>query len=149
MSADSRAIIERLHAAYCRFAGVTVRLRDDTLRLWWGLLKDYNQDETLLSADLKIVLIHLRAQIQKEKRNPGAIKLANLLQPEQFESDVAEAKFLRGKKPSTQPTANSPQPAPPTGWAAWVADIYPKADIPTAFNLLPDSVQEKCREALS
>lgn len=148
MSAESRAIIERLHAAYCRFAGVTVRLRDDTLRLWWGLLKDYNQDETLLSADLKIVLIHLRAQVQKEKRNPGAIKLANLLQPEQFESDVAEAKFLRGKKASPQPSTLNSQPVP-TGWAAWVAETYPKADIPNDFKLLPDYVQEKCREALS
>jgi hypothetical protein len=101
---DFPAIVDRLHAAYCRYAGISVRLRDNVTRLWSDLLKDYDDDDARLEADLKIVIVYLRAQIQRDKRNPGSLKLANLLQPEQFEADLAEAKLLRGRRVNTAPT---------------------------------------------
>lgn len=143
-AAEARAIVERLHASYCRYAGITVRLRDDTLRQWWYLLKDYEHDEAALQADLKIVLIHLRSQIDKEKRNPGAVKLVNLLQPEQFESDVAEARFLRGRG---RERADLPKPPDPEGWRPWVKDQYPSADLPAHFADLPPEVQREFHDA--
>lgn len=137
--------IQPLHDAYCQFAGVTVKLRYEAIRLWWDLLKDYNGNTKLLHEDLKIVLIYLRAQIQKEKRNPGAIKLINLLQLDQFEADVAEAKFLRGKKKAE---VNSPKEPAPQGWQSWLAENYPDNAAPGRFEQLPDYIQSECRKAL-
>lgn len=101
---DFPAIVARLHDAYCRYAGITLRLRDNVTRLWSDLLKDYEDDDARLEADLKVVIVYLRAQIQREKRNPGALKLSNLLDPEQFEADLAEANLLRGRRVNTAPT---------------------------------------------
>lgn len=111
----------RLHEQFCRLSG-----RDEDIRFhqraWHELLHDkrYAADEAALACDVAFVVWYLRKQIGKQKRNPGSLKLRNLLQLDQFLADLAEAKeqepgmYRRHRSKHGRPLAESkPAPAGP------------------------------------
>ena len=59
------------------------------------------------SQDLRTVITYLQREIRAQRRNVGALKLSNLLQPDRFEEDLQISR-VRLRAPSP------PQPAPPS-----------------------------------
>lgn len=140
-----------LHEDYVRFSLVPLTLRDTHARLWWDLYVDRGSDLDRLREDLRVVCVYLREQIARDKRNPGALRLVNLIQPDQFDSDLGEARMMLGRRAPRGPGAEKPAPAKaPPGWRAWFEEAYPlKApefrDRP--FTDLPEFIQAECRRA--
>ena len=75
--------IAQAHALYCQLTGQTLSLGFDRQRLWFELLQlDYGPEQ------IRRVIVYLQREIQAERRNVGALKLSNLLQPDRFEEDL-------------------------------------------------------------
>ena len=96
------AAIDQAHQLYCRLTGQTLRLAFDRERLWFELLR---AGYTL--QDVRSVILYLQRQIRAQRRNVGALKLSNLLQPDHFEEDLQISR-VRLHPPTT------PAPPPPT-----------------------------------
>jgi hypothetical protein len=95
---ETETKIAELHAWYCR------RTRLDTKlcfaqQLWFDRLRDYEYDAAKLRADCDLIIRYLKRELAREKRNIGALKLANFLQPDTFDADLALAKLTaRGQR---------------------------------------------------
>ncbi|MEI6601703.1 MAG: hypothetical protein WCN21_14570, partial [Comamonadaceae bacterium] len=75
--------IQQAHQLYCQLTGQTLRLAFDRERMWYELLRaGYSL------ADLRAVIAYLQREIRAQRRNVGALKLSNLLQPDRFEEDL-------------------------------------------------------------
>lgn len=98
--------IQQAHALYCQLTGQRVSLRFDRERLWYELFKA-GFDER----DVQRVIRYLQREIRERRRNVGALKLSNLLQPDRFEEDLNISRVQL--HPSTPPNAVS-RPAQPT-----------------------------------
>jgi len=100
--------IQQAHALYCWLTGQRVSLRFDRERLWYELFHaGFNE------ADLERVIRYLQREIREDRRNVGALKLSNLLQPDRFEEDLNISRVaLRAPKPTppTRPLPPSPTP---------------------------------------
>ena len=98
-------LIARAHQLYCQLTGQTLRLAFDRERLWYQLLRvGYSLE------DLRAVITYLQREIRVQRRNVGALKLSNLLQPDRFEEDLQISRVrLRPPPPSPPP---SPRPPP-------------------------------------
>jgi len=97
------AAIHQAHQLYCQLTGQTLRLAFDRERMWFELLR---AGYTL--ADLRAVVLYLQREIRAQRRNVGALKLSNLLQPDRFEEDLQISRVrLR------VPTSPAPTPTPP------------------------------------
>ena len=100
--------IGQAHALYCRLTGQCVSLRFDRQRLWYELFR-----AGFTQADVQTVITYLQREIRHGRRNVGALKLSNLLQPDRFEEDLNISRVtLRAPKPIPPPT--SPPPQSPT-----------------------------------
>jgi hypothetical protein len=99
--------IQQAHALYCRLTGQRVSLRFDRERLWYELFHaGFNE------ADMERVIRYLQREIRHGRRNVGALKLSNLLQPDRFEEDLNISRVaLSAPKP---PKPLQPSPPPPT-----------------------------------
>jgi len=101
--------IDQAHALYCRLTGQRVSLRFDRERLWYELLT-----AGFTHADVHSVITYLQREIRQGRRNVGALKLSNLLQPDRFEEDLNISRVaLRIPKPTaslTQPPLQSSTP---------------------------------------
>jgi hypothetical protein len=87
-------------------AAATARLAFDRERMWFELLR---AGYTL--ADLRAVILYLQREIRAQRRNVGALKLSNLLQPDRFEEDLQICRVrVRACPPPAPPP---PPPAPP------------------------------------
>ena len=74
--------IAQAHQLYCQLTGQSLRLGFDRERMWYELLHlGYSLQ------DLRAVIIYLQREIRAQRRNVGALKLSNLLQPDRFEED--------------------------------------------------------------
>lgn len=102
------ALIACAHALYCRLTGQSLPLRYDRERQWYELLR---AGHTL--ADVEHVVRYLQREIRATRRNVGALKLSNLLQPDRFEEDLAISR-LRLRAPPMAPPSRKTQP-PPSG----------------------------------
>ena len=103
--ATVRAQIEQLHQLYGRLTGQTLSLGFDRERLWFEF---HRAGFTL--ADLVQVVRYLQKEIRHTRRNVGALKLSNLLQPDRFEEDLQISRVrLRAASPAPSP----PPPALP------------------------------------
>ena len=93
--------IRQAHQLYCQLTGQTLRLAFDRERMWYELLRlGYSLHE------LRAVITYLQREIRAQRRNVGALKLSNLLQPDRFEEDLQISRVrLRALPP--------PPPAPP------------------------------------
>jgi len=98
----SAATLLEAHQLYCQVTGQSLRLGFDRERMWFELLRlGYSLQ------DLRTVLTYLQREIRAQRRNVGALKLSNLLQPDRFEEDLQISRVrLRAPPP--------PQPAPPS-----------------------------------
>jgi hypothetical protein len=101
------AAIAQAHQLYCQLTGQTLRLAFDRERMWYELLRlGYSLP------DLRTVITYLQREIRAQRRNVGALKLSNLLQPDRFEEDLQISRVrLRVSPPA--PSAPTPPPALP------------------------------------
>lgn len=76
-------LIDQAHQLYCQLTGQKLRLDFWRERQWYELL---HQGFTL--DDLRRVITYLQREIREGRRNVGALKLSNLLQPDRFEEDL-------------------------------------------------------------
>jgi hypothetical protein len=96
--------ILQAHQLYCHLTGQSLRLGFDRERLWYELLRaGYGLE------DLRSVITYLQREIRAQRRNVGALKLSNLLQPDRFEEDLQISR-VRLRAPSPRP---SPPPSTP------------------------------------
>jgi hypothetical protein len=97
------AAIAQAHQLYCQLTGQTLRLAFDRERLWYEILR---AGHTL--QDLRCVITYLQREILAQRRNVGALKLSNLLQPDRFEEDlqISRVRLLAPPRPKPAP----PQP---------------------------------------
>jgi hypothetical protein len=96
------AAIAQAHQLYCHLTGQTLRLAFDRERGWYELLR---AGYTL--ADVRAVIGYLQREIRAARRNVGALKLSNLLQPDRFEEDLQISRVALRPPPP-------PKPPPPT-----------------------------------
>jgi hypothetical protein len=98
------AAIGQAHQLYCQLTGQTLRLAFDRERMWYELLRlGYSLP------DLRTVITYLQREIRAQRRNVGALKLSNLLQPDRFEEDL---QISRVRLRVTAPAQSAPTPAP-------------------------------------
>jgi hypothetical protein len=93
------ALLENLHQTYCRLTGQNLSLRFDRERLWFEF---HRAGFTL--ADLLHVVRYLQREIRHHRRNVGALKLSNLLQPDRFEEDLHISRVRLRPEPQPHPT---------------------------------------------
>jgi hypothetical protein len=99
--------IQQAHALYCQLTGQRVSLRFDRERLWFELFR-----AGFTEADVQTVIRYLQREIREGRRNVGALKLSNLLQPDRFEEDLNISRIALAPPKPSKPTA--PAPPPPT-----------------------------------
>lgn len=75
--------ILQAHELYCQLTGQKLRLDYVRERQWYELL---HQGFTL--SEIRRVILYLQREIREGRRNVGALKLSNLLQPDRFEEDL-------------------------------------------------------------
>ena len=97
--------IGQAHQLYCQLTGQSLRLGFDRERMWYELLRlGYSLQ------DLRAVITYLQREIRAQRRNVGALKLSNLLQPDRFEEDLQISR-VRLRPPLPPKPALPPQPA--------------------------------------
>lgn len=80
---NASAQIVQAHELYCQLTGQKLRLDYVRERQWYELLL---QGFTL--QQVRRVILYLQREIREGRRNVGALKLSNLLQPDRFEEDL-------------------------------------------------------------
>jgi hypothetical protein len=98
------AAIHAAHALYCQLTGQSLRLAFDRERMWFELLRTGYGLE-----DLQGVITYLQREIRAGRRNVGALKLSNLLQPDRFEEDLQISRVRLRCSPPPKPRA-APSP---------------------------------------
>jgi hypothetical protein len=102
------ARIQQVHALYCRLTGQSLSLRFDRERLWCDFFR-----AGFTEADLQRVVRYLQREIREGRRNVGALKLYNLLQPDRFEDDLNISR-VRLCAPGPSGPNREPRSAPPS-----------------------------------
>src|ERR1035437_9606317 len=97
------AAIQQAHQLYGQLTGQTLRLAFDRERMWYELLRT---GYTL--QDLRTVITYLQREIHAQRRNVGALKLSNLLQPDRFEEDLQISR-VRLRSPQSPPSIPTPR----------------------------------------
>jgi hypothetical protein len=105
MPANMLHQIAAAHQLYCQLTGQDLRLGFDRQRQWFEW---WRAGFTL--EDLRRVVVYLQQQIREGRRNVGALKLSNLLQPDRFEEDlnIRRVRLEPLPRPRAQATAASP-----------------------------------------
>ena len=96
------SLIAQAHGLYCRLTGQSLSLRYDRERLWYEVLR---AGHTL--ADVEHLIRYLQREIRATRRQVGALKLSNLLQPDRFEEDLGISR-LQLRPPPVRPHPNPP-----------------------------------------
>jgi len=104
-SVDATAI-NTAHQLYCQLTGQSLRMAFDRERMWFELLR-----AGFTAEDLRRVIGYLQREIRAGRRNVGALKLSNLLQPDRFEEDLQISRVRLRPLPSSPP-ASKPNPPP-------------------------------------
>lgn len=94
--------ITAAHQLYCQLTGQSLRLGFDRERQWYEWLR-----AGFTLEDLRRVIAYLQREIRHGRRNVGALKLSNLIQPDRFEEDF----YIRRVR--LEPPRPPPAPAPP------------------------------------
>ena len=98
--------IGQAHQFYCQLTGQSLRLGFDRERMWYELLRlGYSLQ------DLRSVITYLQREIRAQRRNVGALKLSNLLQPDRFEEDLNISRLRLTPEP---PRPKTPAALPPS-----------------------------------
>ena len=93
--------ITAAHQLYCQLTGQSLRLGFDRERQWYEWLR-----AGFTLEDLRRVVAYLQREIRQGRRNVGALKLSNLLQPDRFEED------FHIRRVRLEPPAPAPPPSP-------------------------------------
>ena len=93
--------IAAAHQLYCQLTGQSLRLGFDRERQWYEWLR-----AGFTLEDLRRVIAYLQREIRQGRRNDGALKLSNLLQPDRFEED------FNIRRVRLEPPAPAPRPSP-------------------------------------
>lgn len=91
------------HQLYCQLTGQNLRLGFDRERQWYEWLR-----VGFTLEDLRRTVAYLQREIREGRRNVGALKLSNLLQPDHFEEDLN----IRRVRLVPPPPPPAPLPAP-------------------------------------
>ena len=103
---DLPALVTRAHALYCELTGQNIVLRFHWQRSWYELLRcGFTLEE------VRCVVRYLQKEIRHERRNIGALKLSNLLQPDRFEEDLNISR-ARLQAPRRKARRSPPVPSP-------------------------------------
>ena len=101
--------IAQLHQLYCQLTGQTLSLGFDRQRMWFELLRVGYQSEHVVR-----VIRYLQREIREGRRNVGALKPSNLLQPDRFEEDLNISRVQlyaqKPKSPPPPPAHSTPDP---------------------------------------
>ena len=108
VSVDCGQILQA-HERYCQLTGQKLRLNFVRERQWYELLH-----QGFTCEELRRVIIYLQREIREGRRNVGALKLSNLLQPDRFEEDLNIRRVrleppVRPAPPPTKPSAAAEQ----------------------------------------
>src|SRR3989454_12420046 len=88
------AAIGQAHQLYCQLTGQSLGLGFDRERMWYELLRlGYSLQ------DLRTVITYLQREVRAQRRNVGALKLSNLLQPDRFEEDLNISRLRLSPQP--------------------------------------------------
>ena len=101
-------LVGQAHQLYCQLTGQTLRLAFDRERLWFELLR---AGYTL--QDVRSVILYLQREIRVQRRNVGALKLSNLLQPDRFEEDLQISRVRLRPLTPPAPPPSAPLPSNP------------------------------------
>ena len=93
--------ITAAHQLYCQLTGQSLRLGFDRERQWYEWLR-----AGFTLPDLQRVIGYLQREIRHGRRNVGALKLSNLLQPDRFEEDF-NIRRVRLEPPPVSTSPNS------------------------------------------
>lgn len=99
-------LIEQAHQLYCELTGQKLRLDYVRERQWLELLR-----AGFSLIQVRRVILYLQREIREGRRNVGALKLSNLLQPDRFEEDL-NIRQLRLEPPPPPPRASATPPSP-------------------------------------
>jgi hypothetical protein len=101
--------IQQAHRLYCELTGQNLSLGFDRERQWYELLRLGIGPE-----QIKKVIRYLQREIREKRRNVGALKLSNLLQPDRFEEDlnISQVQLQTVKLPPSKIIAPLPQQPP-------------------------------------
>ena len=98
---NAPAQIAQAHQLYCLLTGQKLRLDHVRERQWYELLhQGFTQEE------VRRVILYLQREIREGRRNVGALKLSNLLQPDRFEEDL-NIRRVRLEPPAPRPATKS------------------------------------------
>jgi hypothetical protein len=95
--------IAAAHQVYCQLTGQSLRLGFDRERQWYEWLR-----AGFTLEDLRRVIAYLQREIRQGRRNVGALKLSNLLQPDRFEEDfnIRQVRLAPAPPPPRQTPAS-------------------------------------------
>ena len=94
------ATIAQAHPLYCQLTAQSLRLGFERERMGYELLRlGYSLPE------LRAVITYLQREIRAQRRNVGALKLSNLLQPDRFEEDLNISRLRLSPQPPRPQTA--------------------------------------------
>jgi len=94
--------ITAAHQLYCQLTGQSLSLGFDRQRQWYEWLR-----LGFTHQNLRRVIAYLQREIRHGRRNVGALKLSNLLQPDRFEEDLNICRVR------LEPPRPAPAPPPP------------------------------------
>ena len=101
------AAIHEAHRIYCSLTGQQLGLGYDRERMWYELLRAGHSTD-----DLRHLVVYLQREVRAGRRNVGALKLSNLLQPDRFEEDLAISRVALRPPPPTSPPPTEPSRSP-------------------------------------
>src|ERR1051326_2279393 len=100
--------IAAAHQFYCPLTGQSLRLGFERERQWYEWLR-----AGFTLEDLRHVIVYLQREIRHGRRNVGALKLSNLLQPDRFEEDLNISHLrLTSQPPRPKMTVTLPSCSP-------------------------------------
>jgi hypothetical protein len=103
--------------------------------------RDESEDEWMERLQATHAGIDVRAQLVDAQKNRDK-------QGKPLERAWFEAQWLPRCSPAVAGTRRRAAAAEPTGWREWLKVAYPGGEIPSAFGLLPASVQKECRVSM-
>lgn len=103
-------LIAEAHQLYCDLTAQKLRLAYDRERAWYELLHSGYSLE-----DVRQVIGYLQREIRNQRRNVGALKLRNLLQPDLFEEDLNISRVRLKAVPRRPPPQSQSQDSHPPG----------------------------------
>lgn len=110
MTRTETAIAE-LHRWFCERTDLHTKLVFSQ-RLWFEMARSYKFDFAQLRTDVDLIVRYLKREIGRDKRNLGALKLVNFLQPDNFDADLAIARLATKKQSGKRSGEWSPSETP-------------------------------------